>query len=539
MILLTPDHPLKIIQMKQHNKYLTWLSLFLFTGLGCTQKLVKNAGAGEIQISAQETVNPVFRRFESNPVIRFQMIIPENSKVVQLRQVLGRIESGSWQDISKLEVYSSKSGKDQLLGAISPSGKNFNIPLQASLNPGKQEFWLNVQLKDNADMNGAFSFRIKALKDAVDQTYAVAQAKPASHQVGYTLRKSMDEGVQSYRIPGLATTDRGTLISVFDIRYDNSKDLPANIDVGMSRSTDGGKTWSAMKAIIDMGGPSENSGAGDPAVLFDPVTKTIWVAALWSKGNRSIAGSGPGLTPDETGQFVLTSSKDDGLTWSKPYSITAQVKNPEWRLFFPGPGSGIAMADGKIVFAAQYWDANKMPHSTLVYSADHGKSWKSGIGAKSNTTESQLVEVAPGKLMLNMRDNRGKFRSVATTTDMGLSWTEHPTSQKALPDPVCMASIIKARVQVKGKLQDVLFFSNANVPLGPRRDISIKASLDNGETWRPANTLLLDTRECFGYSALSRIDDHTIGILYEGINSLQFLRVPVNEIIKQSESTRN
>jgi len=522
--------------MKQHKRYLTWLGLFLFTGMGCTQKLVKNAGTADIQVSAQETVNPIFRRFDSNPVIRFQITIPENSKALQLRQLLGRLDSGNWQEISKLEVYSSKSGKDLLLGTLVPTGKNFNIPVQASLDPGKQELWLNVQLKDNANMDGSFSFRMKGLQDADGQTYAVSQAQPTSHRVGYTLRKSKDEGVQSYRIPGLATTDKGTLISVYDIRYDNSKDLPANIDVGMSRSTDGGKSWSAMKNIIDMGGPTDNSGAGDPAVLFDPVTKTIWVAALWSKGNRSIAGSGPGLSPDETGQFVLTSSTDDGLTWSKPYSITAQVKNPEWRLFFPGPGSGIAMVDGKIAFAAQYWDANKMPHSTLVYSADHGKSWKSGIGAKSNTTESQLVEVAPGKLMLNMRDNRGKFRSVATTTDMGLSWTEHHTSEKALPDPVCMASIIKAQVQVKGKLQDVLFFSNANVSEGPRRDISIKASLDNGETWQPANTLLLDTRECFGYSALSRIDDHTIGILYEGINSLQFLRVPVNQIIHQSES---
>src|SRR5690606_7594931 len=130
---------------------------------------------------------------------------------------------------------------------------------------------------------------------------------------------------------------------------------------------------------------------------------------------------------------IVCSSTDDGLTWSKPYSITSQVKNPEWRLFFPGPGNGIAMADGKIVFPAQYWDAVKMPYSTLVYSDDHGKTWKSGVGAKSNTTESQLVETTPGTLMLNMRDNRGKFRSVATTTDMGQTWTEHATSYNALP----------------------------------------------------------------------------------------------------------
>ena len=36
------------------------------------------------------------------------------------------------------------------------------------------------------------------------------------------------------------------------------------------------------------------SGVGDPAVLVDRETNTIWVAATWSHGNRSWRGSGPG-----------------------------------------------------------------------------------------------------------------------------------------------------------------------------------------------------------------------------------------------------
>src|SRR5690606_5831530 len=121
--------------------------------------------------------------------------------------------------------------------------------------------------------------------------------------------------------------------------------------------------------------------------------------------------------------------------------------------------------------------------------------------------------------------------SVAVTKDMGQTWTEHASSYNALLAPVCMASFIKARVNVKGKLQDVLFFSNPN-SAGLRGDITIKASLTNGETWQPANALLLDERQCDGYSALTKIDDHTLGILYEGVNRMQFLRVPVADIIK-------
>src|SRR4029079_18482554 len=132
-------------------------------------------------------------------------------------------------------------------------------------------------------------------------------------------------------------------------------------------------------------------------------------------------------------------------------------------IYFDGPGSGIAMQNGTLVFPSQYWDETKkpgIPYSSVIYSHDHGKTWRSGMGAKANTTESAVAEITPGTLMLNMRDNRGSYRAIATTTDMGKTWTEHPTSEEALPDPVCMASLIKVKVNAKGKMKDVLFFSN-------------------------------------------------------------------------------
>lgn len=501
----------------------------------CSGKVYKGIGKEAISITATPTVNPIFKRMETNPYLRFEVNIPEG-KQIDYRQLKGTIAAEGWKDIAKLELYLGDDREDisksKLLGSTTPTTSKFALPFTTELVAGKQILWLSVTLKEEANIDHKLTIKADQFSEESGLIYKIVQSEVTSRYLGVALRKPMDEGVHTYRIPGIITTDKGTLISVYDIRYDNDVDLPGNIDVGMSRSTDGGQTWEAMQNIMDMGGPKENSGAGDPSILFDPVTKTIWVSALWSKGNNSIAGSGPGLTPDETGQFIVCSSTDDGVTWSKPYSITSQVKNPEWRLFFPGPGNGIAMADGKIVFPAQYWDAVKMPYSTLIYSDDHGKTWKSGVGAKSNTTESQLVETTPGTLMLNMRDNRGKFRSVATTTDMGQSWTEHATSYSALPDPVCMASFIKADVAVKSAKKDVLFFSNLNVSKSPRAHTTIKASLDLGETWQPENLLYLDERKSYGYSALTKIDDQTLGILYEGIRSMLFVKIPVKDIIK-------
>ena len=513
------------------------LLLFILTmAAACTPRVHQTSNVTALVFEAQPTINPILVRNGFNPVLRIDVNVPSASSEMSYESFQGIIEKGNIAEISKLEVYSSTDSTNfksaDLLGSFVPAGKKFNIPLKGVAKNSHHYLWLNVILKPTANVDGQFQFKATTMITNGNLNHKITQNKVAVSTVGFALRQPKDDQITSYRIPGIVTTDKGTLISVYDIRFDTSRDLPGNIDVGMNRSTDGGKSWSPMKTIMDMGAPHENNGVGDPAILFDPVTKTIWVTALWSKGNNSIAGSGPGLSPEVTGQIVMVSSKDDGLTWSAPYSITPQVKNPEWRIFFPGPGNGIAMADGKIVFAAQYWDAQKMPHSTLIYSDDHGKSWKSGVGAKSNTTESQLVETTPGTLMLNMRDNRGKFRSVAITTDMGKSWTPHSTSYNTLADPVCMASIIKAKVRVKGQLKDVLFFSNPNVSNAPRRDITIKASLDLGETWQSANELLIDEREGFGYSALTKIDDNTIGILYEGISSLYFVRVPVANIIK-------
>ena len=178
--------------------------------------------------------------------------------------------------------------------------------------------WISAVLKENANPDQWVELTALALLDKKNNKHRIRQESTTYRKrIGVAVRKSGDDNVDTYRIPGITKTEKGTLIAVYDIRHTTSKDLPGNIDVGMSRSIDGGKTWQPMKIIIDMGSPHENNGVGDPAILFDPITKKIWVAALWSKGNRSIDGSKPGMSPDTTGQLVLVSSNDDGLTWSQ------------------------------------------------------------------------------------------------------------------------------------------------------------------------------------------------------------------------------
>ncbi|MGV3504933.1 MAG: exo-alpha-sialidase [Adhaeribacter sp.] len=518
-------------------KFLCLTLVLLFSSLGFIRKEQTQGPVPKVRITSMAPANPVLVGVAKNPLLRIAIYVPAGSPTAVYTGIQCRLNKSAIRDISKLEVFFTDQeplfAATKVLASLSPATPDFKIPLDLRLQPGWHYLWVSATLKESADIKGKIELHGTQLLDAQGKAQPVTEEKGGYvKRIGVAVRRAGDQKVDTYRIPGIATTDKGTLIAVYDIRYDHPRDLPANIDVGMSRSTDGGKTWEPMKNIMDMGAPHQNNGVGDPAILFDPATNKIWVAALWSKGNRSIAGSKPGLSPDETGQLVLVSSADDGKTWSQPATITPQVKIPAWNLFFNGPGNGIVMQDGKLVFPAQYWDEKGMPHSTIIYSPDHGQSWKGSIyGPKSNTTESQVVETRPGTLMLNMRDNRGSYRSIATTDNLGKTWVEHPTSYNALPDPVCMGSLIKAKVKVKGKLQEVLFFSNPDNPYS-RNNIRIKASLDLGQTWLPENKTMVDERPSYGYSSLTLIDENTIGILYEGIKDLYFVAVPVNEIIK-------
>jgi len=63
--------------------------------------------------------------------------------------------------------------------------------------------------------------------------------------------------------------------------------------------------------------------------------------------------------------------------------------------------------------------------------------------------------------------------------------------------------------------------------------MTLKVSLDQGTTWPIAYQTELNSADSFGYSCLTMVDDHTIGILYEGTKDLYFQEIGVEEIFKK------
>ena len=140
-------------------------------------------------------------------------------------------------------------------------------------------------------------------------------------RLGVGVRHAGDDGAAAFRIPGLVTTNKGTLLGVYDVRYNSSVDLQEHIDIGLSRSIDGGKTWEKMRlplAFGEYGGlPAAQNGVGDPSILVDTKTNTIWIVAAWTHGmgnQRAWWSSQQGMDVNHTAQLVLVKSTDDGKT---------------------------------------------------------------------------------------------------------------------------------------------------------------------------------------------------------------------------------
>ncbi len=485
-------------------------------------------------VVAVQPVVPVLVGKERNPVLGVNVRTEGGLQPQVLEAVELEMEGTSRpQDIAGVELCAGgedpSGGFGEAFGTCTPGGGRLVFRGRRVLEAGDNWLWVMVRPNPDADIGGRVDAAVLRVKVSGAVIEVPDGSPPGSQRLGVALRQAGDDGSKAYRIPGLARSKAGALIAVYDIRRRGAQDLPADIDVGVSRSADGGRTWEPMRVAIDMGRDPEHAhdGVGDPCVFVDGVTGRIWIAALWSHGNRAWHGSGPGLEPEETGQLVLVHSDDDGRTWSGPRNLTRQLKDPAWRLLLAGPGTGITMRDGTLVFPAQFRAADGKPWSTLVWSGDRGETWHIGTGVKSDTTEAQLVELGDGSIMINCRDDRGGARTVAVTRDLGRTWVAHPTDRKALPESVCMASLLRWEAPGGGPR---LWFSNPATTSG-RHTMTVKVSEDEGQSWPEHLHTIYDVRSGSGYSCLAPAGDGHLGVLYEGPGEIYFLRLAAAELL--------
>lgn len=520
----------------------------------------------DIKWVLERPVIPVLVKKPTNPVMKITLIRTDNQPYV-IRQIdLDLLGSTNVADIVSVAIYGAKKNglidTSRLLCNALPATQKMSFTNEVQVNQDSLSFWVAVTLKDTVSLDHRVQVncnRVKTTKGnlkILDKT-----SKPL--RVGVAVRQEGQDGCISSRIPGLATSNKGTLLAIFDARYDYPRDLQGNIDIALHRSTDKGVTWQPIQTVLDMGEwgglPQKYNGVSDACILVDKNTGDIYVAGLWMHGlldkdgkwieglNENSTnwthqwkgrGSQPGTGLKETSQFMIAKSTDDGFSWGFPDNITSKTKRPEWWLFAPAPGQGITLTDGTLVFPTQGRDENGLPFSNITYSKDHGKTWVTSNPAYQDVTECSVVQLGDGALMLNMRDNRNRGnkdvngRRICTTIDLGESWKEHPTSRRALVEPTCMASLHRHEYMEEGKKKSMLLFVNPN-NYGTRDNLTLKVSFDDGMTWPEEHWILFDQYRSAGYSCITSIDENSIGILYESSQSdLAFIKINLIEILK-------
>ena len=481
--------------------------------------------------------------------------------------------------LEKLVVKISGTGMSQVTGLRLYQGGWMNSDYVAPDSEGvvTMESFSNPTISGAIDLNFwltgnvvGTSFRFDVQEVVVDGvSLPIVQDKTIPHLGGVVVNTGGDkvsirgyggiaeETVSSFRIPALVTSNDGTLIAAYDIRYDSNRDLVADIDVGVKRSTDGGNTWSDIILDMDMGNygfdvtdadswknAQKQNGIGDPCLLVDENTGRIFCFAAWANGhlgdsdNRSLAYAGKGFEIADTPQFMMVYSDDDGETWSAPINITRQIKKYDWRMTFQGPGRGITMKDGTLVIPMQRQEGEeKNMHSLyplnsgIAYSTDHGETWRTHNFAYPITSECAVAEIAPGKLLLTMRDETDShYRREYVTTDMGRTWTPYEHNGQ-MWDSTTEASILKVDANKNSLGQELLIFSSPQGRTGWRNHMTIQVSLDKGLTW--PYSLLVDAGASLGYSCLTMVDESTVGILYESSRGdIYFQAIPLTDIVK-------
>ncbi len=323
---------------------------------------------------------------------------------------------------------------------------------------------------------------------------------------------SGEEGYETYRIPAVLTTKTGTILAFAEGRASISDH--AENDIVMKRSLDGGFTWSHLETIAEDG---ENCLNNPTAVQIQETGRILLMYQRYFKGFDE-HGAEPGYVGEKVCRTYTMYSDDEGITWSEPREVTRGVKRETVvTSTATGPGIGIELTRGK--YAGRIiMPFNQGPYgSWKVYAAfsdDQGETWNYGDVAPEQSegmgNEVQMVEMPDGSIQLNARSASGnKLRKVGFSQSGGETWSglvDHPE----LPESECMGSIIRFSFTWKNERSRILFSNPASQE---KREMgTIRVSYDEGKTWPVSKVVHTGS---FAYSCLTKIDQETVGLLYE------------------------
>jgi sialidase-1 len=315
-------------------------------------------------------------------------------------------------------------------------------------------------------------------------------------------RVGEDPAYKRYHIPGIVVTAKGTVLAWCEARKTDGD--WADIRILLRRSTDDGRTWSAPLSIADVPGSK-------PKNPFALRLKNINTNDVTYNNPVLIAGR-DGTTHMlfclEYMRVFYQRSADDGVTWSQPVEITgtfdAFKRHYDWKVLATGPNHSIQLRTGRLIVPV--WlstgtggNAHRPSVTATIYSDDNGKTWRAGEIAVPNTeefinpNETVAVELADGRVMLNVRNESKTHRRIVVTSPDGTTRWSTPRFDDALLEPICMGGIARYSTEKDGGRNRIVFSNPHNLDRADgkpepgrsrdRRNVSVKLSYDEAKTW--------------------------------------------------------
>ncbi len=342
-------------------------------------------------------------------------------------------------------------------------------------------------------------------------------------------------GYNIYRIPTIVRAANGDLLAFAEARSGGDA---SEIDIVMKRSTDDGKTWGALSVAVENdnyrgwdGLPTANVTAGNqtPVVdLLDPQHPgRIWMPFTL-----------------ENDRVFVTYSDDHGATWhadanGRAREITSDVKKEGWGWYATGPVHGIQLTRGehagRLVIPSDHRLGSSNWGAHVVYSDDHGQTWRLGADDTHSSSdavhpnENFAIELVDGRVYFNARSQGGASsinRAVAYSSDGGETFDARFVPDPQFSTPVVQNSGVRFHAVDEGDTQNVLVYSRPGNPTA-RQDMTISLSYDEGATWVDDTVI---ERGSSAYSDLVKINDTTVGVLYEIDGSTDFVFATFNPL---------
>lgn len=344
--------------------------------------------------------------------------------------------------------------------------------------------------------------------------------------------QSREEGYSHYRIPALIKSEH--LLYAFAEARKNSANDNGNINIVLKRSHDWGKSWEGLIHVLD----SPDESVQNPTPIYIPEDNRILL--LFTK--RTVGSDTEHMIRDGSSEgyvgVYISTSMDEGLTWSIPREITQEVKREDWNWYAVGPGGAITMKynrdyEDRIIIPANHslnkGSSNDQLGAHVIYSDDKGDSWSIGaIDSKGkgliNPNETAVVELNDGTLYFNTRNHSSAdtiaHRAYAISIDGGQSFTHPFTHEKELITPIVHASLCRN--------SGSLFFIGPNHK-NERKNLSIWQSDAANISWE----LVEQVQNGFSaYSSALFLKDDQLGIMVETDDYSKILYKTVQVIMK-------